>query len=128
MFSSIQTYLMAGMGIALLIVCGIFYWYFNHSENKIAILNQNQAKLEGAVKEQKEFINYMQQVVDVQNKAVIKLNRDQVAAEKDKENLLAILRKHDLEALAKAKPNMVEDRINDATRKRFREIESDTNK
>lgn len=127
MFSSIQNYIIAGLGIGLLIICGIFYWYFNHSENKIATLNQNQAKLEGAVEQQKTFITYMEQVIDTQSKAMIKLNRDQVAAEKDKENLLALLRKHDLEALAKNKPGMVEERINNATRKSFREIERDTN-
>lgn len=126
MFSTIQSYIMAGLGIALVVICGLFYWYFDHSQDKIAILNQNQAKLEGAVAQQKDFIEDLQRQAEKQNKSIIQLNKDQILAEKEKEGLLATLRKHNLEALAKAKPGLVEERINDATRKRFREIENDT--
>ena len=122
----IQSYIMAGLGIALLAVCGIFYWYFDNSQDKIATLNQNQAKLEGAVSQQKEFIESLERQAEKQSKSIVQLSKDQVSAEQEKERLLATLRKHNLEALAKAKPGLVEERINDATRKRFREIENDT--
>ena len=44
----------------------------------------------------------------------------------EKEQLLNTLRKHNLETLAKTKPNLVEDKMNSATKKAFRDLENET--
>ena len=37
------------MAVVTFIVCGLFYWYYNDTQERMAILNENNAKLETAV-------------------------------------------------------------------------------
>ena len=37
------------MAVVTFIVCGLFYWYYSDTQERIAILNENNAKLETAV-------------------------------------------------------------------------------
>ena len=104
MFTSIKDYIMAGLGAALLLFAGLGYLYFRSSQNEIKTLTANQAKLKTAVDIQTGTINFLLQQNEVQSKSIIQLNRDQINAEKEKEQLLNTLRKHNLETLAKTKP------------------------
>ena len=126
MFTSIKDYIMAGLGAALLLFAGLGYLYFRSSQNEIKTLTANQEKLKTAVDIQTGTINFLLKQNEVQSKSIIQLNRDQVNAEKEKEQLLNTLRKHNLETLAKTKPNLVEDKMNSATKKAFRDLENET--
>ena len=37
------------MAVVTFIVCGLFYWYYSDTQERMAILNENNAKLETAV-------------------------------------------------------------------------------
>jgi len=117
---------MIGMGIALVLTIGGSYLYYRDSQKTIATLNSNNGKLQTAVDTQRGFITYLQSENQRQNEAVIELNKTQVANQIEKDNLLAILRKHNLEQLAREKPKLLENQINNATRNRLQEIENET--
>ena len=124
--SNLTSYAMIGMGIALVLTIGGSYLYYRDSQKTIATLNSNNGKLQTAVDTQRGFITYLQSENQRQNEAVIELNKTQVANQIEKDNLLAILRKHNLEQLAREKPKLLENQINNATRNRLQEIENET--
>lgn len=115
--------IMAGiMGLMLL----SFYWYFNWSQEKMAILQANNAKLELAVDEQKKTIEAMAAFQKKQAEDFRTLQEDLNKTTEYKSSLEEKLAKHDLEMLARKKPGLIEKRINDATDQIFKQIEAET--
>lgn len=112
-------------GVMALMLAG-FYWYFNWSQDKIAILAANNAKLEVAVQEQKQTIEEMLAFQKKQIQDITSLQKDLNETTKYKNDLEEKLAKHDLEMLARKKPGLIEKRINDATRQIFDQIETET--
>ena len=52
---------LAGIMIVVMgVLGGIFYWYYNDTQQKMAILHENNAKLETAMKTQKQAIEQYQ--------------------------------------------------------------------
>ena len=124
--SNIMGYVMAGLGLTLLLALGGFYWYYHDSQKTIALLNQDKAKLETAITVQKGFITYLQDQNDKQNQAVTDLSVIQIKNQIEKQELETKLRKHDLEKLARVKPKLLVDQINKSTILKFKEIENET--
>jgi len=124
--SNIMGYVMAGLGLTLLLAIGGFYWYYHDSQKTIASLNQDKAKLETAITVQKGFITYLQDQNDRQNQALADLSVSQIKNQIEKQELETKLRKHDLEKLAQSKPKLLESQINKSTILKFKEIENET--
>lgn len=124
--SNIMGYVMAGLGLTLLLAIGGFYWYYHDSQKTIALLNQDKAKLETAVTVQKGFITYLQDQNDKQNQSITDLSVSQIKNQIEKQELETKLRKHDLDKIARAKPKLLETQINKSTILKFKEIEDET--
>lgn len=120
MFSSWKIYL--GIGIAFMAMLGLGYWYFSYSQDRIAKLEADKAKLEISVEEQKKTIAAMRDFTARQNEALKDLQENLSDAEAERDRLSNILVKHDLSELARRKPELIEKRINDATRKLLEEL------
>jgi hypothetical protein len=100
------------------------YYYYTDSQARIQALIENTAKLQMAKQVQDDTISAL--VSD--QKKFAKLNTD-LRANLDKANdykdvLIGKLRKHDLSRLSLKKPLLVEARINAATAKLFKSLET----
>ena len=115
----------------LIIVVGLLggvvygaYAYYQDTQQRIATLQQNNAKLETVAKTNELTINSMkesQEKFATLNKDLqMKLNE----AEEYGDDLRKKLHKHDLTRLSIKKPGLIEKRINDGTKKLFKSIES----
>jgi hypothetical protein len=103
------------------------YFYYTDTQNKLAILQQNNANLKVAAEANQETINRMQADALAAQEQMQKLSERAKEAEKYQDELIGKLRRHNLTALALQKPGMIETRINNATSKIFDQLENDTN-
>ena len=117
----------------LLIVLGLLagvgygaYYYYNDTQQRLATLRDNNAKLEVANKENQETIKMMKDNYEKQSK----LNKELSAKLKDAEvygnELRKKLSKIDLPAASLNRPEETEKRINDASQKVLDILESIT--
>ena len=117
----------------LIIVVGLLggvvygaYAYYQDTQQRIATLQTNNAKLETVAKTNELTINSLQQsqeqFAELNKDLQIKLNE----AESYGDNLRKKLHKHNLTRLSIKKPGLIEKRINDGTKKLFDNIESIT--
>ena len=96
------------------VVGGIGYWYYNDTQEKLAILHENNAKLEVAATVQKQAIDALEQNI-IHAKEITKKTELQFAAARaqvddlrDKFNKTsALLGKRDIGTLAQAKPRVI---------------------
>ena len=102
------------------------YAYYNDTQQRIATLQQNNAKLETVAKTNQLTINSLQESQEkfaTLNKDLqVKLNE----AEEYGDDLRKKLHKHNLTRLSIKKPGLIEKRINNGTKKLFDNIESIT--
>lgn len=112
------------VGIVLLVISGMFYWYYTQSQKTIGLLEANNAKLELSIKVQQDTIDALQQHAADQATQVVELQTNLNAANSYRATLEKLLREHDLTALARAKPKLIEDRMNAATSKVWDDLES----
>jgi len=103
------------------------YFYYTDTQNKLAVLQQNNANLKVAAEANQETINRMQADALAAQEQMQKLSERAKEAEKYQDELIGKLRRHNLTALALQKPGMIETRINNATSKIFDQLENDTN-
>mgnify|MGYP001177200012 FL=1 len=99
------------------------YYYYKDTQERIDILTKNNAKLETAKQQQDHTIKTM--VKD--RKKFEKLNRGLhnklEIANKYRNKLIGALRKHDLTRLSQQKPDLVEKKINNGTKKLLNSLE-----
>ena len=111
--------LLAGVGYGA-------YYYYNDTQQRLATLRDNNAKLEVANKQNQETINMMKENYEKQTK----LNNELSAKLKDAEvygnELRKKLSKIDLPAASLNRPEETEKRINDASQKVLDILESIT--
>ena len=100
------------------------YAYYQDTQQRIATLQQNNAKLETVAKQNETTINSLQEsqekFANLNKELQGKLNE----AERYGDELRKKLHKHDLTRLSIKKPGLIEKRINDGTKKLFDNIES----
>ena len=117
--------------IYMLIVVGLLggvvygaYAYYQDTQQRIATLQTNNAKLETVAKTNELTITSMQKnqekFATLNKDLQMKLNE----AEEYGDDLRKKLHKHDLTRLSIKKPGLIEKRINDGTKKLFKSIES----
>jgi type II secretory pathway pseudopilin PulG len=107
--------IVAIMGIVLAVISGGFYWYYKTSQETIAELNQHQAALITSIEAQTETINSLQEDYLRANNQLAETNRAFSEARQQNRLLADRLSRHEIGALAKSKPVLVERTINNAT-------------
>ena len=121
----------------LLVVAGGAYAYhtttISKAEATIAqleannvILKENTSKLETALETETTSREQAEQNLQLQLKAVGELTEKNTAMQEEMDDYLSIFKRHDLTRLARAKPGLVEPRINNGTKKVFEAIENDS--
>ena len=100
------------------------YAYYQDTQQRIATLQTNNAKLETVAKTNELTITSMQKnqekFATLNKDLQMKLNK----AEEYGDDLRKKLHKHNLTRLSIKKPGLIEKRINDGTKKLFKSIES----
>jgi preprotein translocase subunit SecF len=108
-----------GLGIALLLVASGSYLLIGNLNDEIAILKGNAIVLEGEVQKQNEQIKKnlaQQQKTYAQIDSLTKKNQDNM---REVNALKQTFARHDLDALAMAKPKLLEGKVNKATKRVF---------
>jgi type II secretory pathway pseudopilin PulG len=101
-------------------------WYYNDTQQRIATLRENNAKLEVAIATSEESLKTLQQDIVKFQELNTQLQSDLQKAEAYGDDLRAKLREHNLTALAIKKPGLLEGKMNGATAKLWRDITADT--
>ena len=120
-----------GLIIILVVLSGVGYGavsYYNDTQERIATLRDNNAKLEVANKSKEEALKTIQSNVEKTNKLNKELQGRLQNAEVYQDELRRKLQKHDLTRLSEKKPGLVEKKINEGTQKLFNDFESITAK
>jgi len=120
-----------GLIIILLVLSGVGYGaisYYNDTQERLATLRDNNAKLEVANKSKEEALKTIQSNVEKTNKLNKELQGKLQNAEVYQDELRKKLQKHDLTRLSEKKPGLVEKKINEGTQKLFNDFESITAK
>ena len=102
-------------GILLIVIMtmgGLGYWYYTDTQKTIAVLTENNAKLNVAVATNEATITAMAADFKKANEEIQRVNVE-FAATRQQNNILADkLAKHDLELLASKRPDSIERLIN----------------
>jgi hypothetical protein len=106
------------------VMAGGFYFYYKDSQKRLAILTENAAKAELAVEIQKAAITSMKDNFEKQAVLVTNLQGKLSEAEDGYKKLSSKLRRHDLEELSRAKPGLMEKKINNGTKRLLLELEA----
>jgi hypothetical protein len=105
------------MAIIMFVLGGIGYWYYKDSQERLAILTENNAKLDTAVKLNEEAISSMQTNLRQANNEMRKTNEEFNNIRSQNQLLADKLEKNDLGVAAVAKPAAIERVINAASAK-----------
>jgi len=89
-------------------------------------LKENQVQLELAVSTAEASLKTAEENAKKQGEAMNKLTLANNELAKEKSNYMKVFKDHNLTRLARAKPGMIEKRINNGTEKVFRMLEDDT--
>ena len=103
------------------------YMYYKDTQDRIAILTENNATLEVAAQLQEETINTM--IEDVQRNSELnrELQKELQIAEKYGDQLRNTLRKHNLTHLANKKPGLIQRKMQNATNRLWDDLADITN-
>jgi len=96
--------------------------YYNHTQQTIAQLRENNVKLEQVAKTNQETIDNLQQSAIQLQEQNLKLQKEMQNAEKYSQDLINKLNKHDLTKLSQQKPKLMEEKINNATQRLFDDL------
>ena len=99
------------------------YYYYKDTQARIQVLTENNSKLELAAKTQTQTIDTL--VQDAQKYASLnnELQSRLDSANDYKNESIGKLRKHDLARLSLQKPGLVEEKINNGTKRLFEKFE-----
>jgi hypothetical protein len=103
------------MVILMLAMSGAFYWYYNDTQERLSVLNRNNAKLETAVAISEETVSTLQSDFARANQELTQVNQSLAQSRRDNSQLREKLSEHELGYLAEQKPGLVEPIINRAT-------------
>ena len=95
-------------------------------ERNNTILAENALRLETALETETTSRELAENNLKVQLEAVGKLTEKNTKMQAEMDDYLSIFKRHDLTRLARAKPGLVEPRINNGTKKVFEQIEKDS--
>jgi len=98
----------------------------NQQQMEIATVVQNNVALQTAAQTNESTIRRMEQQMKQQAQAFGDLTRKNNELEADKQKYLKIFKDHNLTKLARARPGLIEPRINKGTNEVFRQVEEDS--
>lgn len=113
------------------VMCGmgfVGYMYYNDTQQRLAQLRENNARLEIAAQTSKDTIDRLQADAAQFEQANNQLREELNKAEEYSDDLAGKLRRHNLTVLTLQKPGLIEGRVNNATAKLFDEMEALTGK
>lgn len=102
------------------------WFYYTDTQERLATLRDNNAKLMMVAETNQETINNLQRDYELAQENMLKLAERAKEAEVYQDELAAKLRRHDLTRLTLQKPGLIETRVNNATNKIFTELEVDS--
>jgi len=116
------------LGIVLFMSSAAYgaYYYYTDTQERLAALHVNNAKLETAVSSKDIVIDEMKETAAKLEKLNNELTTDLYEAEAYTDELRKKLQEHDLTLLSLKKSGMIEKRINDGTKNIIGELESIT--
>lgn len=91
-------------------------------------LRANQAIYEATAKENQSMIETLQNKLAVQADQARALTANIQTLQRDKDRYMSIFREHDLTKLARAKPGLIENRVNSGTAQVLRDLEQESHK
>ena len=103
------------MFLLLLGAGGIGYWYYNDTQQRMAILQENNAKLETAVQLNEETISSLEQSYEQASSELASLNDAYTAIRRQNQQLADKLQEIDLTAAAIANAEGIERAVNRGT-------------
>ena len=103
------------------------YIYYKDTQQRIATLTENNAKLEVAVQISEESVATLQGDIAKNAELNNKLQRELQTAEKYGDQLRATLQKHNLTHLANKKPGLIERKMQNATNRLWDDLADITN-
>ena len=113
-------------GLLLATVAGSAYW-IDRLQDNIGTLKGNQLILETKIQEQNEAIeNYLNKQQQTQNQ-LLALEKEKQEAMRDVNRLRKTFASHDLDELTLAKPEIMEGKINRASKRVLENLENLTN-
>jgi len=95
-------------------------------EKNNVVLKENSMRLETALETETASREQAENNLKLQLEAVGKLTEKNNSMQAEMEDYLSIFKRHDLTRLARAKPGLIEPRINNGTKKVFEQIEKDS--
>ena len=121
----------------ILVVGGAGYAYhkmtINVKDNRItqqqmeiAQLTQHNVALQTAADTNEATINSLRDKMKVQQEAFASLTKKHSSLEREKNEYLSVFKRHNLTKTARAKPGFIEPKINNGTKKVFRQVEADS--
>lgn len=107
---------LAGMlAVVIVVMGGIGYWYYNDTQERMAILQENNAKLETAVALNEAAIDQMQADFAAQQTELNRINKEYADIRRENSRLANKLADIDLSLLAAEKPTSIERAVNRGT-------------
>ena len=95
-------------------------------ETNAVILKENAVRLETAFESEKAAREKSEDNLQAQLQAVGSLMEKNAFMQGEMDSYLSIFKRHNMTGLARAKPGLIEPRINNGTKKVFRQIEQDS--
>ena len=101
--------------VVIMIMGGIGYWYYNDTQKRMEILQQNNAQLNVAVQTNEATITQMQADYASQQAELTRINAEYAAIRRQNSILASKLADMDLGLLAAQKPDSIERAVNRGT-------------
>lgn len=109
--------LAGALGLIILLMSGLGYWYYTDSQATIATLQENNAKLEISLQQEKKTLETLRSDIKQAEQQIDKVNKEFAQVRRQNNELAKRLEKHNLGYLAANKPGLVERVVNRATEK-----------
>ena len=106
----------AALMVVIFALCGVGYWYYTDTQRTIAVLTENNAKLETAVILNEETITSLQADYAQVSEQLTQLDQVYQAIRRQNQLLADKLQKIDLESAAVTNPAAIERAVNSGTR------------
>ena len=98
----------------------------NQQQMELASVQQHNVALQTAAQTNEATIKKMQENIKKQQEAFTDLTNKNNSLEKEKNEYLSIFKRHNLTKTARAKPGLIEPRLNNGTKNVFRQVEEDS--